>query len=146
MRDARTANRKHLRLRLRHVDDGTAHAADEDHAALCLALHEVAGDGGGEEIGAVDVDAEQLAHAVDGVVCGVVVLGEARGRDQVVDLAVLREDVGDAGADRVRVRHVGVVSRHLGGPAGGVSREGFGSLEVEVTEWELTSLRLGCPS
>lgn len=115
---------KHSRLGLRHVDDGAAHAADEDHAALCLALHEVAGDGGREEVGAVDVDGEQLSHALDGVVCGVVVLGEARGRDQVVDLAVLREDVGDAGGDRVRVRHVGVVGRDLGGPGAGVSREG----------------------
>ena len=65
MRGARTTSNKHLRLRLLHVDDGTAHAADEDHAALCLALHEMAGDGGGKEVGAVDVDAEQLAHALD---------------------------------------------------------------------------------
>lgn len=120
-----TVKTKHLRLGLRHVDDGAAHAANEDHAALCLALHEVAGDGGGEEVGAVDVDGEQLAHAVDGVVGGVVVLGEARGRDQVVDLAVLGEDVGDAGADRVRVRHVGVVGGDLGGPAVGVSPDGI---------------------
>lgn len=120
-----TTSTKHSRLGLRHVDDGAAHAADEDHAALCLALHEVAGDGGGEEVGAVDVDGEQLAHALDGVVGCVVVLGEARGRDQVVDLAVLREDVGDAGADRFRVRHVGVVGGDLGGPAAGVSRDGI---------------------
>lgn len=116
---------KHSRLGLGHVDDGAAHAADEDHAALCLALHEVAGDGGGEEVGAVDVDGEQLAHALDGVVGGVVVLGEARGRNQVVDLAVLREDVGHAGADRVRVRHVGVVGGDLGGSAAGVSHDGI---------------------
>lgn len=117
MRTRTTARSKetHSRLRLRHVDNGAAHAADEDHAALCLALHEVAGDGGGEEVGAVDVDGEQLAHAVDGVVGGVVVLGEAGRRDQVVDLAVLREDVGDARGHRVRVRHVGVVGRHLWG-------------------------------
>lgn len=121
------ASRKenHSRLGLRHVDDGAAHAADEDHATLCLALHEVAGDGGGEEVGAVDVDGEELAHAVDGVVGGVVVLGEARGRDQVVDLAVLREDLGDARVDRVLVRHVGVVRRHLGGPAGCQLRGGL---------------------
>lgn len=133
-RDAKTTNNRHLRLGLRHVDDGAAHASDEDHAALCLALHKVAGDGGGEEVGAVDVHGEQLPHALDGVVCGVVVLGEARGRDQVVDLAVLLEDVCDAGADRVRVRHVGVVSRHLGGPGMGVSREGVVSLGPGVSE------------
>lgn len=145
----RRGKKDNSRLRLRHVDDGAAHAADEDHAALCLALHEVAGDGSGEEVGAVDVDGEQLAHALDGVVSGVVVLCEARGRDQVVDLAVLREDVGDARGDRVLVRHVGVVGRHLGGPCAAVSvatdpdrctGPAEGGLE------RLTSLRSGCPS
>lgn len=28
-----------LRLRLRDIDDGATHAADEDHAAFGLALH-----------------------------------------------------------------------------------------------------------
>lgn len=118
-------NKWHLRLGLGNVDDGTAHAADEDHAALGVALHEVAGNGRGEEVGAVDVDGEQLAHTLDGVVGGVVVLGEAGGRDQVVDLAVLRDDVGDAGADRVRIRHVGVVGRHFWGPVLGCQLRGI---------------------
>lgn len=90
---------EHLRLRLRYVDDGTAHTADEDHAAPGLALHEVASDGCRKEVGTVDIDGEQLAHALDGVVGGLEVLGEARGGDQVVNLAVLGQDLGDAGMD-----------------------------------------------
>lgn len=44
------------RLGLRHVNDAAAHAANEDHATLGLALHEVLGDADGEQVGAVDVD------------------------------------------------------------------------------------------
>lgn len=43
-------------LGLRDVDDCAGHAADEDDAAGALALHEVACDSGGEEVGSVDVD------------------------------------------------------------------------------------------
>lgn len=63
-------------LGLGNVDDGAGHGADHNHAAGGLTLHEVTGDGGGEEVGAVDVDSPQLAHAVDRVVDGLEVLGE----------------------------------------------------------------------
>lgn len=69
-----------------------------------------------KQVGAVDVDAPQPAHAVDRVVDGLKVLGEAGRGDEVVDLAVGRHDLGDAGLDRLRVRDVGVVRRHLGQP------------------------------
>lgn len=72
----------------------------------------MAGDGGGEEVGAVDVDGEELAEAVDGVVGGLEVLGEAGAGDEAVDAAVLGQDLGDAGPDALRVRHIGVVGRH----------------------------------
>lgn len=103
-----------VRLRLRHVDDAATHAADEHHAPRGLALHEVLGDGDGEQVSAVDVDGPELAHAVDRVVDGIVVLGEAGTGDEVVDLAVLLDDLVDASLDRVGVGHVGVMGRHLG--------------------------------
>jgi hypothetical protein len=62
-----------------------------------------------KQIGAVDVDAPQLAHAVDRVGDGLKVLGEAGRGDKVVDLAVRLDDLGDAGLDRCRVRDIGVV-------------------------------------
>lgn len=53
----------------------------------------------GKQIGAVDVDPPQLAHAVDRVGDGLKVLGEAGRGHEVVDLAVLGHDLGDAGLD-----------------------------------------------
>jgi len=81
----------------------------------------MAGDGRGEKVGAVNVDGPQLAHAVDGVVDGLKVLGEAGRGDEVVDLAVLLNDLGDAGLDRLGVGDVGVVSRDPGDAVGCVS-------------------------
>jgi hypothetical protein len=43
-------------LRLRDVDNGTAHGSDHDNATGCLALHEVLGNTDGEEPGTVNVD------------------------------------------------------------------------------------------
>jgi len=54
---------------------------------------------GGEEVCAVDVDAPELLHAFVGVGDGVVVLGEAGAGHEVVDLAVLFDDVGERGLD-----------------------------------------------
>ena len=44
-------------LRLRDVDNGTAHGPDHDNAAGCIALHQVLGNTNSEEPGAVDIDA-----------------------------------------------------------------------------------------
>lgn len=103
---------------LGNIDNGTTHAANEDHAAGGLAFHQVLGDGDGKEVSAIDIDAPQLAQAVDGVIDGIVVLGETGTGDQVVDLAVLRDDAVDAGLDTIRVRNVSVVSRDLGDMGG----------------------------
>ena len=80
-------------LRLRDVDNGTAHGPDHDNAAGCIALHQVLGNTNSKEPGAVNVDAPQLLHAVVWVFDGWEVLGEAGGCDEVVDLAVLRDDL-----------------------------------------------------
>lgn len=63
----------------------------------------------GEEICSVDVDAPELADAVDGVVDGLEVLGEAGGCDEVVDFAVRGDDFGDDGVDGFFGGYVGVV-------------------------------------
>ena len=107
-----------LRLGLRNVNDGTAHATNEDHAALGLALHQVPSDGGGEQVSAVDVDGPEFAHAVDGVVGGLEVLGESGRGDEVVDLAVLLDHAGDAVLDRPLVGDVAAMGGHLGDPRG----------------------------
>jgi hypothetical protein len=77
----------------------------------------VASDGGCEEVGAVDVDSPELAHAVDGVVDGLEVLGETGGCDEVVDLAVSCNDLGDASLDGLGVGDVGVVGGDIGNAA-----------------------------
>lgn len=88
---------------MRYIHNRTTHTANKNHTALGLAFHQVAGDGGGEEVGPVDVDGEQLAHAVDGVVGRLEVLGEAGRGHEVVNLAVARQDLVDTGLDALRV-------------------------------------------
>lgn len=105
------------RLRLRNIDNSTAHAANKDHATLGLTLHQVAGDRGSKQVGAVHIDREQLAHALNGVVSGLEVLAEAGAGDEVVNLAVLREDLSDAVVDAVGVGDIGEVSGDPGRPA-----------------------------
>ncbi len=113
--DARLA--QDLRLRLRNVDNGTGHAANEDHAARALPLHEMTGDGRSKQVCAVDVDAPELAHAVNGVVDSLKVLREAGRGDEVINLAVLLNDLGNAGVDGRGIGNVGVVSGDFGDAA-----------------------------
>lgn len=100
-------------MRLRDIYDGTRHATNQDHAARGIAIHQVLGDGGGEEVGAVDIDIPELAHAVNGVVDGLEVLREPSAGYEVVDLSVLLEDVVDAGLHGLRVGHISIVCGHL---------------------------------
>lgn len=76
----------------------------------------MAGDRGSEQVGAVHVDGEQLAHALDRVVSGLEVFTETGAGHQIVNLAMLREDLGDAVVDTSRIRHVGEVGSDLGRP------------------------------
>lgn len=48
-------------LWLRDVDDRSTHAANEDHAAWALSLHQVSGNASGEEVSSVDVDCLESA-------------------------------------------------------------------------------------
>lgn len=74
----------------------------------------MASDTGSEEVSAVDVDTPELAQTVDGVVDGLKVLGETSRGDEVVDLAVGLDDLGDTGVDGLLVADVCVVSSDLG--------------------------------
>jgi hypothetical protein len=67
-----------------------------------------------KQIRAVDINAPQLAHAVNGVGDGLEVLGEAGRGHEVVDAAVGGNDLLEARVDRGRVRDVGIVSCYLG--------------------------------
>jgi hypothetical protein len=97
-------------LRLGNIDNGTGHAANHDHAAWGLARHEMTGDGCGKQIGAVNIDSPQLAHAINGVVDSLKVFGEASRGDEMVDFAMLFDNFGDAALNRFGVRNVGKVS------------------------------------
>lgn len=103
-------------MRLRNIDNGATHTANKDHAALGLALHQMTGDRGSKQVGAIHIDRKQLAHALNGVVGGLEVLTEAGAGHKVVNLAVLREDLGDAVVDAVGVGDIGKVSSDFGRP------------------------------
>lgn len=92
-------------LRLGNVDDGTAHTSNEDDTTRSLALHEVTSNTSGEEIGAVNIDTPELSHTVDRILDGVEVLSEAGRCDQVVDLAVLADYIGEDALNRVLIAH-----------------------------------------
>lgn len=101
-------------LGLGNIDDGTRHAADQDNAAGGLALDQMLGDTGGEEVGSVDVDAPKLPHPINGVGNSVEVLCETGRIDQVVDLAMLLDDFFEGCVHGVRIRNIAVVGSDLG--------------------------------
>lgn len=73
---------------MRNVDNGTRHASDHDNASRCLPLHEVLRNCDSIQVGAINVDTPELLHTVVRVGYRIVVLSEASGCDEVVDLAV----------------------------------------------------------
>ena len=101
-------------LRLGNINDSAGHGADHNDATGRLPLHKVLSNIDGEEVCAVDIDAPQLLHTVEGVVDGLEVLGEAGRRDQVIDLAVLGQDFGHGIAHGVGVGDVSVMGGDIG--------------------------------
>lgn len=67
-----------------------------------------------KEIGAVDVDAPQFANPVNGVGDGIKVLCETSRGDEMIDAAMLLDNLGERGVDRVGVRDIGIVRSDLG--------------------------------
>lgn len=65
------------RLGLRDIDHGAGHGANHDHAPFGLSVHQMTGNAGCEEVGAVNVDAPELLHTIIGVGDCVKILGEA---------------------------------------------------------------------
>lgn len=102
------------RLRLRDIDHSAGHRANHDHASFCLSVHQMTGDAGCEEIGAVDVDAPKFLHTIVGIGDRVEVLGEPGRGDQVINLAVVCDNLFKRGVDRVWIRDIGVVSGDFG--------------------------------
>jgi hypothetical protein len=74
----------------------------------------MSGHGSGKEVGSVDVNAPELAHAINGIVNGLVVLGEPGAGNEVVNLAVLADNVINAGLDAIRVGDISVMGSDLG--------------------------------
>ena len=89
------------RLRLRYVYDGSRHRSDQDHTTLGFSLHQVAGHSYRKEVSAINIDSPKLLEAVIGVFDSVKILGEAGGSDEVVNLAVMPDDLGDRLVDGV---------------------------------------------
>jgi hypothetical protein len=84
------------------VDNRSGHATDHDDASWCLPLHKVLRHCDRVQIGTVDVDSPKLLYAVMRVGDGIVVLGEASRCNEVVDLAVLLQNLGKGLVDRRR--------------------------------------------
>lgn len=103
-------------LRLGNVDDGARHAANEDHGALSLTLHKVAGNSGCEEVSAINVDTPELLDAVVWVVDCVEVFGKASRSDQAVNLSVFGDDFLNDMRDGVRVGDITIVASHKRNP------------------------------
>lgn len=82
-------------LRLGNVDHGTGHGANHDHAAFCLSLQQMTGDACREQICAIHIHPPQLLQSVVGVSDRVKVLGETSGGDEVVDFAMIPDDLLD---------------------------------------------------
>lgn len=87
------------RLWLRHIDNSTRHASNKDHCSWRLTFHQVFCNTNGKEVCSIHVDAPELADTVDWVVDSWEVLGETGGCDEVVNLAMLRDDLCDASVD-----------------------------------------------
>ena len=101
-------------LGLRHVDNGAGHATDEDNAARRVPLHQMLRDSNGVKVRAVNVDSPKLLNAIVGVRNGIVVLGEAGRCHQVVDFAMLLNDLGKRLVDRRRARNIAEMSSNFG--------------------------------
>ena len=102
------------RLGLGDVDDCAGHGADHDHAAWGFTLHQVTRDSGREKVCSINIDAPELLDAVERVCDGIEVLGEARGGDQVVNLAMVLDNRLNCCIDRVGVGDVRIVGGDLG--------------------------------
>ena len=103
-------------LWLRHVDNGTGHASYHHNASRLVPFHKMLGHPSCKQISAVDIHPPEFFHTLVRVGNGIVVFGEACGGDQMIDLAMLLDNVGQSAGDRIWIRNIRVVCRDLGDP------------------------------
>jgi hypothetical protein len=80
---------------LGQIDNSARHASNEHHASRCLAGDQMFGDYHSKEIGAEDIDIEEMAHVVNGIFESGDILSKACGGNKVVDFAVCFENFID---------------------------------------------------
>lgn len=119
------------RLGLRNVDNGSGHGANHDNTSRRFSLHQVPCHTGGEQIRPINVDSPKLLHTIVWICNGIKVLREACRCHQVVNLAVILDDLGNHGVDRVGIRDVSIMCCDLR-----YGRSGFSiSLLLTWTAW-----------
>ena len=101
-------------LRLRHIDNGARHRANHNHTTLCLALHQMPSNLATEKVCPVNVHAPKLPEPIWWVCDSVEILSETGRCDQVVDLAMVLDNFGDRGFDRLIVRDIAEMRSDLG--------------------------------
>ena len=113
-------------LRLRHIDNGARHRANHNHAALCLALHQMPSNLATKEVCPVNIHAPELPEPVWWVCDSIKILGETGRCDQVVDLAVVLDNFGDRRFDRLIVRHIAEMRGDFGNTIVALARKSSG--------------------
>lgn len=102
------------RLWLWDIDDSSRHATDKDHASWGLPLHQVLRNRDRKQVCPIHVHAPEFPHTFDRIVDCLEVFGEAGGCDEIVDFAVLLDNLGDGCFDRFLGGDVGVVCCDFG--------------------------------
>lgn len=103
-------------LRLGHIDNGAGHGANHDHATLCFSVHQMTGNAGCEQIGAVNIDAPQFLHPVVGIGDCVEVLGKTGRSDKVVDFAMVLDNLLNSSIYGIGIGYIGIVGGNSGDP------------------------------
>jgi hypothetical protein len=97
-------------LWLWYINNGARHTSNEHNASWCISRHQVLCDSNCEKICAIDIDAPELADPVDRVIDGLEVLCESCRCDQVVNLAMLFDNLSNSCLNRFLRRYVGIMS------------------------------------
>ncbi len=91
------------RLWLRDVHNGAGHGSNHDHGALYLTFKEMSSYLTSEEVCTIHIDAPQLPHPLWWILNGIKILRKAGGCDQVIDLAMVFDNIANHRLDRFGV-------------------------------------------
>lgn len=97
------------RLWLRHIYHSSRHGPNHHHTASRFAFHQVTSDRDRKEVCAINIDSPELPHTLDGVLDRIKILREPGRSYQMVDLAVLFDDLLNCSIDRILICHIGIV-------------------------------------